>query len=168
MRKTKLYAEAFFKNLTEDQKVPAYSQLKALEDLMVQLKDYVSFMIHNPAEFSQVRSVVEGDYEPLTLNFLEVIIQDGMVNRLAAIIDDYKQILVNKGLLANIQVTTARPLSEEARQVLEAEIESYWKGPKDYNYQVNPYYIEGIHLKINDAVIDTTYRSRLNQIIKEV
>lgn len=169
MRKTKLLAEALMQVLKDDEaKVKAYGQLVQLTELMDQLKDYQSFLVHNPKEFAIVRQGLSDSVDGILLNFLEVVVQDGMVSRLGAITEDFKQMLVNERLLADIRITTARDLSFSAKQALQEEIKAFWSGPKVYQYHVDGYLIDGIRLKINDSVIDTSYRSRINQIIKEV
>ena len=102
------------------------------------------------------------------LNFLEVLAEDRLLSQLDTVIEDYRLVLVENNLLFEVKVYSSKPLSDHTQNQLVEMIESRWG--KDYliDYRVDPKTLGGLKLEVNGAVIDTTFRSRIDQIIREV
>src|SRR5699024_7812527 len=104
----------------------------------------------------------------MLINFLEVITEEGMLHRLATITDDYYLTLVEENILFDVQVYSAKPLGEQTKNQIEILVHQRWGEDSMIHYQIDKNLIGGIRLEVNGAVIDTTFRSRIDQIIREV
>ena len=168
MRLTKQYAVALLTSMPDENAVGIYHDLVRVADVFGNIPEYVSMVDFNPEDFSIIREILEEEYEPIIVNFLEVLAQDGMFSRLNTIIEDYRLALVEENLLYDVKVSSATSLESSAREHIEQLIENRWGSAYLINYKVDKQILGGIRLEVNGAVIDTTFRSRIDQIIREV
>ena len=82
--------------------------------------------------------------------------------------EDYYSILVEENILLDVKVYSATTLGDQLKKQIETLVEKRWSENAIIQYQVDKSLIGGIRLELNGAVIDTTFRSRIDQIIREV
>lgn len=168
MRLTKQYAEGLLQAAPLEEKVSIYYELIQLCESLKRTNDYVTFLEFEPEEMAHFRELLIDEYHPLTINFLEVLAEDGMLHRLETILIDYQNGLIEENLLQEVKVYSAAPLSQNLKEKIEQMIQLNWGSDYLLDFYVNRDLIGGIRLEVNDAVIDTTFRSRINQILREV
>lgn len=168
MRLTKRYAYGLLASLESEEKLPIYYELKEISELLANLEDYVSIVEFIPEEIDYFTKVLAGEFHPLAVNFVDVLAQDGLLGRLDTVIEDYRFGLVESGILTKVSVSSARPLSEKFKEKIQHLIQENWTKDFMLNYNVDSNLIGGVRLEVNNAVIDTTFRSRINQILREV
>lgn len=168
MRLTKQYANALLKSTSKEEAVAVYKELINVTDLFEQFPEYIGLIEFQTEEFKAVRSILTDNVEPLVLNFLEVLAEDRLLSQLETVIEDYRLVLVENNLLFEVKVYSSTPLSEDNKAQLVQMIESQWGSDYLIDYRVDPKTLGGIKLVVNGAVIDTTFRSRIDQIIREV
>lgn len=168
MRLTKQYAYALLASIPDENAVGFYHTLVRVADVFGNIPEYVGMVDFNPEEFGVIREALEEEYDPIIVNFLEVLAQDGMLSRLNTVIEDYRLALVEENLLFDVKVFSATPLNSTAKEHIEKLIENRWGSAYLINYNVDKQVLGGIRLEVNGAVIDTTFRSRIDQIIREV
>ena len=168
MRLTKQYANAFFEAMQDARSVEYYHELTRVADILDNLPEYVTLTDFKPEKFSLIRDTLEAGFDPLLVNFLEVLAQDGLLSRLNTVIEDYRILLVEENLLFDVSVSSAIPLNEKSKIYIEEIVKKRWGIDYLIDYKVNRKNIGGIRLEVNGAVIDTTFRSRIDQIIREV
>ena len=168
MRLTKQYAYALLKSTSKAEAVTVYKELIKITDLFNQFPEYVGLIEFQTEEFETVRSIFAEKVEPLVLNFLEVLAEDRLLSQLDTVIEDYRLVLVENNLLFEVKVYSSKPLSEGNQAQLVQMIESQWGSDYLMDYRVDPKTLGGIKLEVNGAGIDTTFRSRIDQIIREV
>lgn len=168
MRLTKQYANALLKSTSKEEAVAVYKELINVTDLFEQFPEYIGLIEFQTEEFETVRSIFAEKVEPLVLNFLEVLAEDRLLSQLDTVIEDYRLVLVENNLLFEVKVYSSKPLSEGNQAQLVQMIESQWGSDYLMDYRVDPKTLGGIKLEVNGAVIDTTFRSRIDQIIREV
>lgn len=168
MRLTKQYAYGLLASAPEELYMPIYHELKTINELLKAEKSYVNIIEFDREEFKELREILKEDYQPLLINFLEVLAEDGLLNRLDTIVEDYQYGLIEKNVLYEAEVASATPLSSEFKEKIKQFIGQRWGENYLLNFQVDEKLIGGVRLQINDAVIDTTFRSRINQILREV
>src|SRR5699024_7699703 len=118
-------------------------------------------------DFQNLRTILNEQFDALVINFLEVITEEGMLHRLETITEDYYLVLVEEGILSDVQVYSANPLNEQIKNQIETLIYKRWGKNSMIHYQIKKNLIGGIRLEVNVAVIDTTFRSRIDQMIRE-
>ena len=168
MRLTKQYANALLKSTSKEEAVTVYKELIKVTDLFKQFPKYVGLIEFQTEEFETVRSLFAENVEPLVLNFLEVLAEDRLLSQLDTVAEDYRLVLVENNILFEVKVYSSTPLSEDNKAQLVQMIESQWGSDYLIDYRVDPKTLGGIKLVVNGAVIDTTFRSRIDQIIREV
>ena len=168
MRLTKQYANAFFEAMQDARSVEYYHELTRVADILDNLPEYVTLTDFKPEKFSLIRKELEEGFDSILVNFLEVLAQDGLLSRLNTIIEDYRILLVEENLLFDVTVHSAVTLSETSKTHIEEIVKNRWGTDYLIDYKVDRKNIGGIRLEVNGAVIDTTFRSRIDQIIREV
>lgn len=168
MRLTKQYAYALLNSVSEDEAVSIYYELKRMTEIFKQAPDYVSVLEFQPEEFKTVRDLLTDDLDEKTLNLLEVLAQDRLLSQLETVAEDYRLVLIEENLLFNVKVYSAKPLEESKKEDILKMVESRWGNNYTTEFVVEKNILGGIRLEINGAVIDTTFRSRIDQIIREV
>ena len=168
MRLTKQYANAFFEAMQDARSVEYYHELIRVARVLDNLPDFVTLVDFKPEKFSLIRETLEEGFNPLIVNFLEVLAQDGLLSRLNTIIEDYRMLLVEENLMFDVTVHSAVPLNEKSKAHIEEIVKNRWGMDYLIDYKVDRKNIGGIRLEVNGAVIDTTFRSRIDQIIREV
>ena len=168
MRLTKQYAHAFLAAIQDADSVEFYHELARVAQIFTHLREYISLVDFKPEKFSIIRELLDDEFDILLINFLEVLAQDGMLSRVSTILEDYRIILVEENLLYDVEVQSAHPLSDKSKQHIEEVVKNRWGADYLINYVVNKRNLGGIRLEVNGAIIDTTFRSRIDQIIREV
>lgn len=168
MRLTKQYAYGFLASLADDAKLPIYYELKQINELLVDLVEYVSIIEFIPEEMENFSEILDGKFDPLVVNFIKVLVQDGLLSRLDTITEDYRFGLVEAELLTEVNVSSAKSLSVAFKENIKKLIQENWTTDFMLNFTVDSDLIGGVRLEVNNAVIDTTFRSRINQILREV
>lgn len=168
MRLTKQYAYALLASIPADSSIDVWFQLQELTQIFKQSDQYVHALDVKAESFQNLRTILNGQFDAMVINFLEVITEEGMLHRLETITEDYYLILVEENILFDVQVYSANPLGEQIKNQIESLIYNRWGENSMIHYQINKNLIGGIRLEVNGAVIDTTFRSRIDQIIREV
>lgn len=168
MRLTRQYAYGFLASVADEEKLPMYYELVKMDELFSDLKEYVSIVEFIPEEMDNFTDILSGEFHPLAVNFIRVLAQDSLLSRLSTIVEDYRFGLVEADILADVKVSSAAPLSTEFKEKIEKLIQDNWTTDFMLNFTVDRDLIGGVRLEVNNAVIDTTFRSRINQILREV
>lgn len=168
MRLTKQYAYALLTSIPDEDSVDLYYELTRVVNLFGNVPEYVHMVEFQPEEFAGIRDILSDEISPLLTNFLEVLAQDRVLGRLKTITEDYRLILVEENLLYDVKIFSAVSLSSESKNQIEQLVEKRWGSNYLLNYIVDKKILGGIRLEVNGAVIDTTFRSRIDQIIREV
>ncbi|MDN6161593.1 MAG: ATP synthase F1 subunit delta [Atopostipes sp.] len=168
MRLTKQYAYAFLASLEKEEKLPMYDELKKISEILDGHEDYISILEFIPEEMEHFNEILAEDFHPLAVNLIHVLAQDGLLGRLDTVIEDYRFGLVEEEILTEVSVSSAKPLSTKFKEKLKELIQESWTTDFMLNFTVDSDLIGGVRLEVNNAVIDTTFRSRINQILREV
>lgn len=168
MRLTKQYAFGLFFSVPEESTIEVLFQLQELTQVFKEYEKYVHALDVKVEDFKHMRTILNDKVDPIVINFLEIITEDGMLHKLDTIIEDYRLVLIEENLMFDVQVYSANPVSEQMKKQVETLIQKRWGSHSIIHYQVDKNLIGGIRLEVNGAVIDTTFRSRIDQIIREV
>lgn len=168
MRLTKQYAYGLYASLPDELKVPMYHELEQIINIFDNVPEYVNIIAYDVEEFRYLRKMLADEVHPLLVNLLEVLAEDGLLNRLDTIAEDYQMLLVEANLLYDVKVSSATTLSSAFKNHIEELIQQRWGQDYLLTYKVDKQLIGGVRLEVNDAVVDTTFRSRIDQILREV
>lgn len=168
MRLTKQYAYALLTSTPTENAYSIYQELVRIGKILNKTPEYSGFIDFQPEEFDSFRSMLGEEVNPIVVNFLEVLAEDGMLTQLDTVAEDYRLALVEEDLLFDVKVYSAESLSESREKHILGLIEARYGSDYLVDFRVDKTVLGGIKLEVNGAVIDTTFRSRIDHIIREV
>lgn len=170
MNVTRHYAEALYRIYDGDVEklLEIWEELQEVSELFSEIgNEYMGYLLQNPSEYQVIESFFE-KYSTLIQNFIHVLVEDGFIGKINEVKSDYRQILVNTNILNNVLIESATILSEDTKTKLLEIIQERFGMINDVRYRINESLIKGIRLEVNETVIDSTVRSRLDQMVREV
>lgn len=170
MNVTRHYAEALYRIYDGDVEklLEIWEELQEVSELFSEIdNEYMGYLLQNPSEYQVIESFFE-KYSTIIQNFIHVLVEDGFIGKITEVKTDYRQILVNNNILNNVLIESATILSEDTKTKLLEIIQERFGMINDVRYRINESLIKGIRLEVNETVIDSTVRSRLDQMVREV
>ena len=165
-----LYAQAMYEGSEQA------GQLSKLYDDAVTLqaiahKQKVEFLkLNNPLwKYSQKQDVLQEictkfDFSQSMLNTLKLMAQDGKLNILELILKQFVLLYQEKHDIAEIEVTTVMPLSDEQENLLKTKLAKIFHKQIVLRYVINPQIIGGLMIKYGTNFIDNSVKHKLNAL----
>ena len=129
--------------------------------------------LENPTVSEAVKSqiveeVFKNEVHPQVVNFLMVLIDKNRFSEFPQIKADYEVKLDDVNKIQSVEITSAVELSEEYRErILQKLSEKLQKNIRP-NWKVDENIIAGLIYRINDNVIDTSIKSKLDKLNKNL
>ena len=129
--------------------------------------------LENPTVSEAVKSqiveeVFKNEVHPQVVNFLMVLIDKNRFSEFPQIKADYEIKLDDVNKIQSVEITSAVELSEEYRErILQKLSEKLQKNIRP-NWKVDENIIAGLIYRINDNVIDTSIKSKLEKLNKNL
>lgn len=129
--------------------------------------------LENPTVSEAVKSqiveeVFKNEVHPQVVNFLMVLIDKNRFSEFTQIKADYEIKLDDVNKIQSVEITSAVELSEEYRErILQKLSEKLQKNIRP-NWKVDENIIAGLIYRINDNVIDTSIKSKLDKLNKNL
>lgn len=129
--------------------------------------------LENPTVSEAVKSqiveeVFKNEVHPQVVNFLMVLIDKNRFSKFPQIKADYEIKLDDVNKIQSVEITSAVELSEEYRErILQKLSEKLQKNIRP-NWKVDENIIAGLIYRINDNVIDTSIKSKLDKLNKNL
>ena len=101
---------------------------------------------------------------PTTANFLQVLLQNHRLADLSEVNRQFAQELDRRTGFVNAQVTTARPVSQEAQEALRARLAELTGSKVRLEFGVDENLIGGVVTRIGSTLYDVSVRGQLQQI----
>ncbi len=122
-------------------------------------------LVKNEVKKNILRQVFGGKINPLTLNFLLLLVDRGRIVFLGQICRSFEKLLREKYQIALAEVTSAVPLSENQQEQLRQKVQAMTKASKvELSLAVNPDIIGGVVLKVGSQVVDGSLRGQLRRL----
>jgi F-type H+-transporting ATPase subunit delta len=148
-------------------------ELKTFEAIMTESKELAS-MFANPslAHAGKVR-VLESLLEKTkpnktTANFLKVLLENGRIVNLAQINKAFVTVLAERSGEMSAQVTSARELSAKEQKDLESNLEKMTGRKINLAYEIDKEIIGGIVTRIGSTVYDSSVKTQLDNLKKQL
>lgn len=129
--------------------------------------------LENPTVSEEVKSqiieeVFKNEVHPQVVSFLKVLIDKNRFSEFSQIKADYEIELDDVNKIQAVEITSAVELSEEYRErILQKLGEKLQKNIRP-NWKVDENIIAGLIYRINDNVIDTSIKSKLDKLNKNL
>ena len=169
---SKVYGDALFEAAMErDMLSPVYEEVQSLQTILMENADLVQFLNHpqiiKEEKLKVVENIFKGRVSDDLMGFLETVIEKGRQKELPKILDyfvnrvkEYKKI---------VTVTSAVELSAEQKAHTEAKLlETTAFVSLEVTYSVDPAILGGLVIRIGDRVVDSSIRTRLGEIRRDL
>lgn len=129
--------------------------------------------LENPTVSEEVKSqiieeVFKNEVHPQVVSFLKVLIDKNRFSEFSQIKADYEIKLDDVNKIQAVEITSAVELSEEYRErILQKLGEKLQKNIRP-NWKIDENIIAGLIYRINDNVIDTSIKSKLDKLNKNL
>lgn len=142
--------------------------LAAVSEILETSQD-LRLTLENPTVSEEVKSqiieeVFKNEVHPQVVSFLKVLIDKNRFSEFSQIKADYEIKLDDVNKIQAVEITSAVELSEEYRErILQKLGEKLQKNIRP-NWKVDENIIAGLIYRINDNVIDTSIKSKLDKL----
>jgi len=102
------------------------------------------------------------------IDFLKILIDKKRFNELDTIIEAFKKELDKKNNIKRVEITSAVELNESIKQKITDKLENKLQKKVIPNWQLNTEIIGGLVIKIEDDVIDTSLKNKLENLSKNI
>jgi F-type H+-transporting ATPase subunit delta len=146
--------------------------LESLSAVMAQEPKFRAFLVSpyfsESAKQDLVRRVFGAQVDPITLNFLLVVVSHRREGVLDEMIGRYRQLSQVRPGRQAVRATVARPLNDEQRAGLSSDLAGALKAEVDLDVRVDPSIIGGIVIHYAGQKVDNSIRTRLHRVVGEI
>lgn len=162
MIKIETYALALFESVQEPMR--HYNDLKQFYELL-QDKEVADVFQRNYGEPKILDPLWDGlGYQVETIRLLKILQADQRIIDMERFIESYQDLLIRHHLLAKADVKVAKSMSNEELENLKALLSKQYPGLIEMQVQEDKELIKGMVVRINNDVIDTSLKHKLDQI----
>ncbi len=163
-----VYAKALFcLSPTEADREETFAELRDLVDYVNHMPAFEHYLVSSSVDVERRRSTIEsalrGKASDLLTDFVQVLNHKGRLVLLEQVREQYRLLLEAAQNRVKATVTTATPLSEDARASLIDTLKSYTGADPVLTESVDEQLIGGMVLRIGDRKIDFCVASRLKK-----
>jgi F-type H+-transporting ATPase subunit delta len=105
---------------------------------------------------------------PLVRNFIAVLIDHDRIASVAEVIDAYRRDMDERQGIFDVSIVSARPLGDEERRQLEAQVGQVAGGRVKANYHEDKSLLGGAIVTIGSTVYDGSIRGRLDRLKEQL
>ena len=115
-----------------------------------------------------INSVFERDTKETTRNFLKLLVEKNRFNLIFQIVEAFNKMLDKINNLTQVSVTGAIELDENVKNEIENKIKEKLNKEINITYNTDNSIIAGLIYKIEDDVLDTSLKHKLEELKKEL
>ena len=115
-----------------------------------------------------INSVFERDTKKTTRNFLRLLVEKNRFNLIFQIVEAFNKMLDKINNLTQVSVTGAIELDENVKNEIENKIKEKLNKEINITYNTDNSIIAGLIYKIEDDVLDTSLKHKLEELKKEL
>ncbi len=171
---SKVYGDALFETAMEKDQVDVlYEEVCSLIPIL-EGNPELTALLNNPRvvkeeKVSMMNQIFSGRVEEALLGFLTVVVEKDRQNELIPVFEYFIQRVKEFKRIGTASVTSAVELSEDQKALLKEKL----LASTDYvmfemNYQIDSALIGGMVIRIGDRVVDSSIRTRLYEMKKEL
>ncbi len=165
------YSQAVFEMALEAKELDRWqSDLRQIASL-AENATLIAFLESPKTRFDDKASVLSEQLEgisPLALNLAYLLVTRGRLSVICDIADDYQRLLDNYRGIEQAEVTTAIPLDDKERLRLAEHLSAIVGKKITLKTKVDPRLIGGIIARIDGKLLDSSTRSKLTALKREM
>ncbi|MCX5646619.1 MAG: ATP synthase F1 subunit delta [Phycisphaerae bacterium] len=168
-----IYARSLLDLTKESRTVDAIAaDLEAVSTLLAQQPGLEAFLASpyfaEQTKRDLIREVLTGRLQPLTVNFLSVLIDHNRGAILPKVLERFRQLYRAYQGYETIAVTVAQSLSQEQLQKLSRELAEAMRAKIDLEVLVDPSILGGVIIRHSDKMLDNSVRGRLVRTVGRI
>lgn len=169
----KVYSEALFELAAEQNCAEqVFNELEALKAIWRDNPE-LSKMLCTPTigigeKLASAEKIFKGRVSDMVYNFICVITEKNRGASLPEIADSYKEKWYEASGIAEVTVTSCKPLSAAMREKLVKKLEAVYKKKIILTEKVDETLIGGIVVKYGDTMLDGSVKTRLDNMQKQI
>ena len=109
-----------------------------------------------------------GKINPKTLNFLEVLLDEGRFNLFNTIFELFKKETNKIKNIQTVEIISAVDLDEEMKKRLEEKLKEKLNKEIIMNFEKDKNILGGLIIKVEDNVVDLSLKAKFNSLKKEL
>lgn len=159
-----LYEEAESRDCVET----VDEDIALLRETLDEVREFSHF-INNPVipkgkKKDVLKALLEERVEPLTLRFVQLLVEKERETTLARIVETYQNLRDDQRGIVEVSARVAHPLDDEARQELVDELEAMSEQRVRLKVEHDPELIGGLIIRMGDRVYDGSVRQKLSNL----
>ena len=171
---SKTYGDALFELAVEEGKIDVLlEEIEQLQKILAENEDFGKLMNHpkiiKEEKIEVAKSVFEGRVSEELLGFLTIIISKDRYREIDEILEYFVAKVKEYKGIGIATVTTAVPLKEnQCREVEKRLLDTTQYQSMEISYGVDASLIGGMVIRIGDRVVDSSIRTKLNELQKDL
>lgn len=171
---SKTYGEALYELAMEEKKTrDLLQEIQAVQEVLAQNPDFDKLLKHpgipKQEKLQVMRTVFGGRVSDTLAGFLEIVISKERYGDLGAIFSYFIAKVKEEEKIGIAYVTTAVTLNAQQKESVCARLlETSAYETMEMHYSVDETLIGGMVIRINDRVVDSSIRTRLNHLTKQL
>ena len=142
------------------------NDLNTIQEINQSSKELVEFLENPTYSNSDKKEVIQKVYEneihPEMINFLKILTDKNRIFELKDIITSFEEKIDNKNNMKKVSIISAIELNEEVKTRLIQKLEAKLNKKIKPEYEQDSEIIGGLVIKIDDDVIDTSIKQKIN------
>lgn len=171
---SKTYGEALFELATEENKLDTlFEEVKEISEILDENPELGKLFLHpritKEEKVSVMESIFKGRISDELTGFLDLVLQKERYRELQAILQYFIDKVKEEKGIGIAYVTTAMELKDaQKRQVVKRLLETTGYREMEMHYSVDKTVIGGMIIRIGDRVVDSTVRTKLETLKKQL
>ncbi len=169
----RVYAEALFELCCEEYCLKdTFDELSSLNDIFKSNEDFIGLLssplLSEDEKNEVISNVFNGEVSKLTLNFLCVLSAKKRMNFFTGIYDEFKVMYLEETGILEVNITTAAEISANSREKLIHKLEKVTGKKIILNQKIDKSLLGGIKVQYGDKEIDSSVKSKLDDLKKQI
>ena len=171
---SKTYGDALFELALEQGSVDAlYEEAKVIKNLFLYNSELIKLLNHPKIDKDEkiqvIKDIFDGRASNDMVGFLHVVIKKERQKDIVSILDYFIAVVKEYKKIGVAYVTTAYLLdAEKKQQIAKRLVETTGYEKVEMNYIVDQNIIGGMIIRIGDRVVDSSIRTKLNKLSREL
>lgn len=171
---SKVYGDALFELALEKQSVDAlYEEAEALREILRDNGELMQLLTHpkisKEEKNAAVKAIFDGRVSDDMAGFLVLVVDKGRADELDAVLGYFLSIVKEYKKIGVVDVVSAVELTDEQKKKLcEKLLATTDYATLEMHYRVDAALIGGLVVRIGDRVVDSSIRTKLSQMEKQL
>lgn len=171
---SKVYGDALFEEAVEKNCVAGwYDEVQALRTIFTENSDLVQLLNHpqivKEEKVKVMENIFSGRVSEGVMGFLVTVLEKGRQNDILSIFDYFIARVKEYKKIGVVLVTSAAELSSDQRTKIQEKILATTEFVSlEMSYTVDPGLIGGLVIRIGDRVVDSSIRTQLSELKREL